>query len=162
MKVVSDCSPITNLITVGKLDLLQSLYREVYITPAVQRELSVSHPDFFGDRMDSVLPWIKLAEVEEIAIVEAFEQTLDRGEAETLSYAIGTSVDLVIMDERKGRQVALDHDVKVIGLLGVLLESKRRGYLDRVQPVMNDLIHLAEFWVAPDLYDQILYLANES
>jgi len=49
MIVVSDTSPITALLTIGKIDLLFRLYGEVKIPPAVAAELLVYHerlPDF--------------------------------------------------------------------------------------------------------------------
>ena len=43
MLVVSDTSPILNLATVRRLDLLESLYRTLVIPPAVERELAALH-----------------------------------------------------------------------------------------------------------------------
>ena len=40
MIVVSDTSPITNLIQIGKLGLLQKIYTTVFIPPEVYKELS--------------------------------------------------------------------------------------------------------------------------
>ena len=41
--VISDTSPISNLIAIGQLHLLPALYETIYIPPAVYRELSVLH-----------------------------------------------------------------------------------------------------------------------
>ena len=48
MIVVSDTSCITNLITIGAVDLLSSLFGEVIIPPAVERELRRTHPTVPG------------------------------------------------------------------------------------------------------------------
>jgi len=40
MIIVSDTSPITNLIKIDKLDLLESLFQEVIIPQAVYEELA--------------------------------------------------------------------------------------------------------------------------
>jgi len=40
--VVSDTSPITNLASVGHLELLQQLYGQIVIPPAVYRELTTA------------------------------------------------------------------------------------------------------------------------
>jgi predicted nucleic acid-binding protein len=39
MIVVSDTSAISNLLAIDQIDLLKAIYRDVFITPAVQREL---------------------------------------------------------------------------------------------------------------------------
>ena len=53
MIVVSDTSPITTLLKIGRTDLLQQLYGEVLIPEAVRAELSATHPslpDYFQCR----------------------------------------------------------------------------------------------------------------
>lgn len=39
MIVISDTSPITNLLQIGRLDLIRQIYQHVMIPPAVQHEL---------------------------------------------------------------------------------------------------------------------------
>ncbi len=43
MIVVSDTSCVSNLLTIGKADLLEKLFGEVIIPPAVERELRRFH-----------------------------------------------------------------------------------------------------------------------
>ncbi|MEI7823208.1 MAG: hypothetical protein WCK55_20045 [Verrucomicrobiota bacterium] len=44
MLVVSDTSPLTALLKIGRADLLRQLFAEVLIPPAVHSELLRSHP----------------------------------------------------------------------------------------------------------------------
>jgi predicted nucleic acid-binding protein len=48
-----------------------------------------------------------------------------------------------------------------IGLLGILLEAKRQGFLPEVKPVLDDLIAKAGFWVSRELYTRVLQAASE-
>jgi len=62
MIVVSDTSPVSNLIECGLLDLLPSLYGKVIIPAAVQRELSelVSHDPAYDVATHA---WMQIREV---------------------------------------------------------------------------------------------------
>lgn len=76
--------------------------------------------------------------------------------AEILSKA-----DLLLLDERRARQVAANLGVKVAGLIGVLLEAKHRRLLPAVKPVLDALIRQAGFWISHTLYDRTLQVAGE-
>ena len=51
--------------------------------------------------------------------------------------------------------------VEVVGLLGLLAEAKRNGFIDAVKPVLDDMIDRASFWVSSHLYDTILREVGE-
>ncbi len=51
--------------------------------------------------------------------------------------------------------------LKVIGLLGVLMEAKHHGLVPVVKPILHSLIEKAGFWVTRDLYDRRLLAAGE-
>ena len=55
-----------------------------------------------------------------------------------------------------------DMGVQVIGILGVLLEAKSNGLIDRVKPIVDDLIAIAGFRISQQLYAEILQAAKES
>ena len=47
-------------------------------------------------------------------------------------------------------------------LLGVIVAAKRAGLIDRVKPVLDELIQTARFWVAPELYREVLAEVGET
>jgi hypothetical protein len=95
------------------------------------------------------------------AIVDALQAELDIGEAEAIALAVEKQANLLLSDERRGRQVATRMGLTYIGLLGVLLEAKRKGFLPEVKPVLDDLLAKAGFWVSPQLYTRVLQAAGE-
>ena len=155
MIVVSDTSPILNLGLVGHLHLLASLYREVLVPPAVYQELKRSvrgeHPVDLGS-----YPWITVASAQNQEHVRQLSGQLDAGEAEAIVLALEKRADLLLVDERRARHVASALGLRVTGLLGVLVEAQRAGLVERVKPVLDDLIARAGFWIGADLYTKVL------
>jgi len=52
--------------------------------------------------------------------------------------------------------------LKVIGVLGVLLEAKSKGTIDRVRPFLDALRQTAGFYLSESLYQAVLTLASEN
>jgi len=62
----------------------------------------------------------------------------------------------------RGRRIAIDRGLEVTGSLGVLAEAKARGLIPRCQPVLNDMIRVAGFWIGDDLRSRYLRGLNET
>jgi hypothetical protein len=66
-----------------------------------------------------------------------------------------------IFDDGAARRLAQVLGLPVIGTLGVLLAAKRRGFIERVQPCLDDL-RKQRFFMSPKLYQRVLHLADEA
>jgi predicted nucleic acid-binding protein len=86
---------------------------------------------------------------------------LDPGEAEAIALAIELKADLLLLDERKGRNIAARLGVRSIGILGILIDAKQNGYVPAVKPIMDRLIQDAGFWIRREVYERVLSSANE-
>jgi predicted nucleic acid-binding protein len=152
--VVSDTSPVLNLARIERLEILQSLYQQVLIPPAVSEELSTL-------MAASPRPWLMIAVPADKERVRELCASLDLGEAEAIVLAVERSAELLLIDERRGRQTALALGLKITGLLGVLADAKRAGLIGAVKPVLDELIQTARFWIGPDLYREVLLAMGE-
>jgi hypothetical protein len=91
---------------------------------------------------------------------------LDAGEASVLSAAVATRA-VVIIDERAARLlIERDPEVRarlgsVTGSLGLILLAKRRGVIQAVRPVLDELIAQG-FRISADLYRDVLVQAGET
>jgi predicted nucleic acid-binding protein len=158
MIVVSDTSAITNLIQIDHLWLLRELYQNIIIPQAVYDEL-VS--DTKNKVIIDSLNWIKIKEVKENDIAKNLKAVIDPGESEAIALALELDADFIIIDEKKGRKIAEDYGLRKIGLLGILVESKRKGLIKEVRNLLEQLIEKANFFVSEKLYEDVLFQLNE-
>ena len=161
MVVVSNASPIISLASIGQLDILEQLYGEVVIPTSVYREIAVVGEGQPGANEVATLPWIVREQVSDPDFTASLRQKLDEGEAEAIALAIQEGADLILLDERRGRQVAATFNLRILGTLGILIQAKRQGLVGRVKPLLDDLTAKFGFWVSPDLYAVVLVSADE-
>jgi predicted nucleic acid-binding protein len=161
MIVVADTSVLLNLCRVGHGGLFKGLFREVVIPPEVAAEfvaLTISSSRFSGLRLPS-----GIREQSPIALLPAVRaaEGLDVGEAAALSLAVEIRADAVLIDERRGHEVAVQLGLRTIGLLGVLLRAKATGMVPQISPVVEMLERDAGFWISEKLRYEVLRLAGE-
>jgi len=153
MIVISGSSPVTSLIRIGKLSLLESMYGIVVIPAAVHRELSRSHAQ--------LPPFLQVRHIADTAMIHRLEVELDLGEAEAIVLAKESNADLLLIDEKLGRAVAKREGVNITGLVGILVEAKRRQHLTSVRECVSSLEAQAGFRLSDKLKAQVFAIAVE-
>lgn len=153
MIVVSDTSALTSLLQIGLEDILREVFGRVVIPEAVERELRYDHP--------VLPPFVQIARVADARLVDRLSRTLDLGEAEAMALVIEGCGDILLIDERKGRRIALEEGVPVIGLLGVLIEGKRRGLIPSLRATLTTLQTTAGFRISDALISRALKETGE-
>jgi uncharacterized protein len=161
MIVVSNSSPLVSLAAIGRLDLLRELYGTITIPQAVHDEVVVQGLGRPGSSEVQTLEWIVRRDVDDPNVVTALEGKLDRGEAEAIALAAELQADLLLMDERLGRTEAARFGLRFIGILGVLIEAKGRGLLQRIEPILDELQLDAGFRMSEALRARVLQAAGE-
>lgn len=79
--------------------------------------------------------------------------SLDGGEAAAIGLALATKADLVLLDERKGRRVARERNLRIAGTLGVLESAAAQGLI-RLPDALDDLAKTS-FRISPKLLQQV-------
>jgi hypothetical protein len=161
MIVVSNTSPLTNLAAIGVFDLLRQLFGEIHIPDAVWNELNADGKIWPGRDEVAQASWVTCHKVQNQTLVTALRYDLDHGEAECIALALALEADLVLLDEREGRHTAQRHGLKAVGIVGLLLEGKTRGYIGEIRPLLDDLRQIAGFYLSDTLYRYALHLAGE-
>ena len=164
MIVISDTSAITNLAAIHHLQLLPQLYNQITIPEAVYRELADITPPVPGTLEVQTATWLEVRQVVNYQVVKRLidDVRLDPGESEAIALALELDADLLLIDERRGRAEADRLGVKITGLLGILVEAKRKNLIFAVKPLIDALIATSGFRVSLTLYKQILDVVDET
>lgn len=130
---------------IGLTDILQTLFGEVWITEEIKNEFGEPLPD-----------WILVKKADAVQIARILALNVDEGEASAMAlYLEQTEEALLVIDERKGRLIAKDLGIKIIGTLGILIKAKQSGLIADLQKVI-DLLEQTDFRLSPILKQQLL------
>ena len=119
MIVVSDTSPVANLILINQLGILQKLYGSIIIPAAVDAEIKALKQ--FGHNLQEYenAVQVRVQQPANTAKVKALRSRIDEGEAEAIALALEVHCDLLLIDERRGSAIAIEEGLETIGLAGV-------------------------------------------
>lgn len=156
-KVVSNATPIISLASVDKLSLLKDIFGKVYVPRAVVNEIRTGkypgHKELDSD-------FFEIAEVNNKINLSFLLNDLDLGEAESIVVAKEIEADLLLIDERLGYKMAQLQELPVIGTLTVLLMGKKRGLIQAVKPVLDEMIEKGR-WYSEKVYNHFLKSIGE-
>lgn len=159
MIVVSDTTPLISLMKIGQLDLVNHLFGEVQIPNAVYEEL-VSNTRFPDEsRQIGECSFIKRVNVADIHSVKLLRRSagLDAGESEAIVLSDSQSDSLLLMDEAKGRQVATQMGIRIMGTIGMLLTAYQEGLLSREEILQCiEILKMTGRHISERLYNQLL------
>jgi predicted nucleic acid-binding protein len=156
--VIANNTPLVALWTLGRLDLLRDLYRQVLIPQAVYDEFLATERALRQAALQDA-PWIQVVSLSNPQRVRVYVG-LDQGEAEVLALAEERSARLLIIDEYKGRRYARRLGLPLTGTLGLLLVAKERHLVSNLSALLVDLQD-AGLYLGAELITQVLRLAGE-
>ena len=139
--VVSDAGPLIALAGCGALDVLVVVFNTIHVPQAVLAETTADRSRAGADAIAAFASAkAQVHASRDDAVYAAVASHLDEGEAQALSlaHALGCGV---LMDERRGRQMALRQGLPLFGVAGVLLQAKRLGEIARIAPLLDCLLY---------------------
>jgi predicted nucleic acid-binding protein len=158
--IVSNTSPLRALAHLQLLDVLDGLFGEVLVPPAVVGELvaprGASSPVRVAD-----FAFLRVVAPSDVARVATLRAHLDPGESEALALAEEVGATTLLMDERLGRAEAARLRIPTTGTLGVLLNAKQAGLIGAVVPLAERLRNELKFFASDVLLAQVRRLAGE-
>ncbi len=135
-KVLANTTPLIALANINRLELLHNLYGTIIVPQAVMDEI-IREPARQRVRASS---WIHVESIHNESQKELFRARLHAGEVEVIILAREQNADLVIMDDDAAKKTAKFFGLSVTGTLGVLIKAKMEGYIEKVEPIMDELI----------------------
>lgn len=137
--IISNTGPLVALAVIDRLDLLDLLFDAVIVPEAVHGELLAGGMNHAGTAAYQQAHWIKVSKLAN-ALDPLLASVLDKGEASVIQLAKESGIARVLIDERKGRQIAREvYQLQVVGSARILVEAKRRGHLANVEEALADM-----------------------
>jgi predicted nucleic acid-binding protein len=151
MILVADTGPINYLILSGYIGLIERLYGSLILPAAVHRELLHPNAPLIVRHWAGTLPnWVQVHASEDSS---RFAE-LGLGEREALALAIEVKASFLLIDETKGRSVAVANGVPVKGILAVLEEASAKQWIDLPQAI--EKLRATSIFLSDDIVQAVL------
>ncbi len=156
--VFCNTTPFIALASIDRLDLLQQVLGHISVANAVAEKCARGGPIPVPALRN--LPWIKvypdLPPKDWSAVLD-----LDRGEQQTLLLARHHGSDLVVIDERRARNLAEYLGLRVTGTLGILAKAKASGLIPSFREAAAAM-HDQGIYYSQRLIDRLAHRLNEA
>jgi predicted nucleic acid-binding protein len=159
MIVISDTTPLISLMKIGQLNLVYRMFGEIQIPEAVFKEL-VSNKRFSEEsRQIRESSFIKTVQVMDVKAVDLLRRStgLDIGESEAIILSDSMKANLLLMDEVRGRSVAQQMGIQLMGTVGMLMAAYKEELLSKDE-ILNciDILKNNGRHISGKLYDQLI------
>jgi predicted nucleic acid-binding protein len=153
--IISDTSCLIVLSNIGQLELLKKLFGRVTITPEVFEEFTIKYKDKMPE-------WIDVKEAKNKEKVIELNTKLGLGESSSIVLASETPGSLVIIDEKKAREYALNIGLNVIGTVGVIRRATDVNIIESHEKANEIFRELKSkgFWLNAKFVGNINYPIN--
>ena len=135
MKIYSNTTPLLAFASIARFDILQAVHGQIHVVESVWKECQSGIPIVVPDL--AKLDWVCL--VGSPRVIDGRFLALDAGERDTISEALSDKADIVLIDERLGRNLAEYYGLRFIGTLGTLLKAKKMGLISEFLPAVRAL-----------------------
>ncbi|WP_020559569.1 hypothetical protein [Thiofilum flexile] len=151
--IVSDTTSLIVLEKLAALELLCKLFDQILIPAVVLAELQAGSPHI--KQLLEPLPCFTVVDVATSKRLTALLLLLDAGEANAIELAASLNLPLII-DERKGRQIAKQFGIRITGFAGLLIQAHRSKLIDtQTAQAMLDQAITHGLRLAPSLQQQV-------
>jgi predicted nucleic acid-binding protein len=152
--IIGDSSALITLAMIDKLYLLEELYSTLYVPQAVYDEVTIiDRPQrdklkaFLKDKIKVVNPTIT-------------KVGLGLGELEAITLYKELEADILLIDDNRAKNYAKVNGVNVIGSLGILIQAKKEGYIQKVKPLLEQISN-SQIYIASSLIEKVLDICDE-
>lgn len=159
--IVINTTPLLALTAgLGHLDVLQTLYANVYVPWEVCQEVRAGGRYGFAVDVFEQADWLNKINTP-TTIPLYLKHSLDPGEASVIQTALDQDIPLVCIDEIAGRRIARISGLQVTGSIGILLKAKKQGCPVAIREALQNMQRQG-IWLSHRLIAFALREAGES
>ena len=163
MIVISDSTPLMHFGMVDRLDLLRTAYQEIVITSTVYHE-TVTEGIKMGENDAHLIEkeigkWIKINDPDDNPSEISQMYDIHQGEAASILLAKQLNADLLLINERDGRNAAKSCGIHVKGTIGVIADCVHKSHITK-EDAINILLQFrnepSRYWINPRIIDMAI------
>jgi predicted nucleic acid-binding protein len=154
--LIADSSALIALAVVDKLEVLETLFGEVYVPRAVHNEIS-HRSKSKSEKLANYCHNKVLDIVSEVNL----NITLGTGESEAIILYKEKNADFLLCDDKKAKRFARNFGVNVIGSLGILLKAKEANLIGELAPLIERL-KVSQVFIDNATCELVLRIAKEA
>lgn len=152
MIVVADSGPLIHLASVKQFSLLRQFFHTLHTIPQVYEEVVTQGQGRAGDfevRQALQDQWISIDAAPDPALLQRFiAANVSETDAAVIACAIARKATLLLADDIVVREMASREGLAIMGTVGILVQARLEGFVDRLQPLLDQLI-AAGFYLGP-------------
>mgnify|MGYP001497714432 CR=1 FL=1 len=95
-------------------------------------------------------------------LARALEKDIDAGESEAIVLTIEQHADLLLLDDKFARTVAVNMGVTIMGTVGILIWAKQAGLIPSLQDELQKLMQQANFRLGKHVINHALSVVGEN
>ncbi|OQX00413.1 MAG: hypothetical protein BWK80_61850 [Desulfobacteraceae bacterium IS3] len=146
--IVSNTTPISHFLHLNRIDILRQMFGKIHIPLAVKQEIEAAFSDNSQWQQCLTDEFFVIGKVKNPILIHKILGQLHKGEAEALCICMENKVKLCLLDDRDARRFAKQNQIPITGTLGILVEARKKGFIESVKPLMNELRSSHHFWIA--------------
>lgn len=143
----------------GALSVLKTLYNKVYVTYEVCEEMQTTGARLFALTPFKQAKWL-LKQNKHLNISSYLNNSLDRGEASVIQFALDRKIPKVCIDEAAGRRIARLNGLTVTGSIGILIRARKEGFPFSMREAIDQIVQ-KNVWLSEKLINLALREVGE-
>ena len=153
MIILSDSGPLIALSKINYLHILNEFFNEIIIPQAVWMEVVEKGNGRPGSKDVQDAYWILVNEAKDILGIEALKHEIGVGESETIILAKELKADIVLIDDRIAREIAISMGLNVTGTLAIIYEAINRNIINEDFREIIKVLKKNNVWISDELLD---------
>lgn len=135
---------------------MKELYGNIVVPQAIYDEITRKEE---GRQLFQENNWITVQEVKIKQTIAVLKSFVDIGEAEAIALSVELKKPLLI-DDKKGREIAKSMNISVQGSLGALAKAKKEGVIKSVTDAIAKIL-AAGYYLDRQLINEVLRYVEE-
>lgn len=159
--IVCDASPLIFLAKLDRLSVIPAVLEgDVFVLQCVVEEVLAEHAGPVERcRLEAFFSHERVQTIEfDDDQLQPASVTLSRSDQLTLAWAKENRADWLVADERLLRKIAINQGISVIGFLGILIQSAKRGILlpVEVRDAIREAVSRHQCRISVALYQRLI------